>query len=50
MWMRWNDVSQQVTERMYTDRNDPEKLREMLDGLERLRQEAVSASQQLLNS
>jgi hypothetical protein len=50
MWLRWNDASQQVTELMYNDRDNPEKLREMLDDLERLRVEAVTASQELLKS
>lgn len=50
MWLRWNDASQQVTELMFTDRDNPEKVREILDDLERLRVEAVTASQQLLKS
>ena len=50
MWLRWNDASQQITERMYDERHDPDKLREMLDDLERLREEAISASRQLLSS
>jgi hypothetical protein len=49
MWLRWNDASQQVTQLMFRERDNPEKLREMLDDLDRLRLAAVSASQELLN-
>lgn len=49
MWLRWNEASQQITELMYRERQSPEKLREMLDDLDRLRLEAVSASRQLLD-
>lgn len=49
MWLRWNEASQQATELMYREREHPEKVRELLDDLDRLRQEAVSASRQLLD-
>jgi hypothetical protein len=50
LWLRWNDASQQVTQLMFHERDDPEKLREILDDLDRLRLAAVSASQELLDS
>lgn len=50
MWLRWNEASQQVTERMFNQRDNPDKLQELLDDLDRLRREAVTASQQLLDS
>ncbi|HVA48604.1 MAG TPA: hypothetical protein VNH11_19720 [Pirellulales bacterium] len=50
MWLRWNEASQQVTELMFRERENPEKLREMLDDLDRQRLEAVTASRQLLDS
>ncbi|HVX13071.1 MAG TPA: hypothetical protein VHC22_17945 [Pirellulales bacterium] len=50
MWLRWNDASQQMTERLFEHREDPQRLQEMLDDLDRLRLEAVSASRQLLGS
>lgn len=50
LWLRWHDASQQITELMYQERESPEKIREMLDDLDSLRQEAVSASRQLLDA
>jgi hypothetical protein len=48
MWLVWNESSQQITERLFAERENPEKLQERLDHLDRLRLEAVSASQQHL--
>jgi hypothetical protein len=50
MWLKWNDASQHATELMFQERDNPDKLREMLDDLDRMRLAAVSASQDLLNS
>ena len=50
MWLRWNDASRHVTERMFKERENPEKLQALLDDLDRLRREAVTASQQLLKA
>lgn len=48
MWLRWHEASQKITERMFAERDNAQKLQEMLDDLDRLRQEAVAASQQIL--
>jgi len=50
MWLRWDEASQQITERMFNERSNPDKLQALLDDLDRLRREAVTASQQLLDS
>ncbi len=50
MWLRWNDASQRLTEHLFDRRDDPQKMQEMLDDLDRLRLEAVSASRQILGS
>jgi hypothetical protein len=50
LWLRWNEASQQVTDRIFNNRDNPAKLQELLDDVDRIRQEAVSASQQLLDS
>ncbi|HWB11257.1 MAG TPA: hypothetical protein VG826_18655 [Pirellulales bacterium] len=50
MWLKWNDASQHVTELMFQERDNPDKLREILDDLDRMRLAAVSASQELLSS
>lgn len=49
MWLRWNDASQRLTERMFAARGDTENLRQMVDEVDRLRQEAVVASRQILS-
>lgn len=50
MWLKWNDASQQVTQHMFQERDNPDKVRQILDDLDRMRLAAVSASQELLNS
>jgi hypothetical protein len=50
LWLKWNDASQHLTELMFRERDNPDKLREMLDDLDRQRLAAVSASRELLNS
>ena len=47
-WLQWNEAYQQVTEQMFRHREQPEKLHDLLDDLDRLRVEAVSATRQLL--
>lgn len=49
-WLRWNEAYQQVTEQMFRQRENPEKLHDLLDDLDRLRSEVVSDTQQLLDS
>lgn len=49
-WLRWNEAYQQVTEQMFRQRENREKLHDLLDDLDRLRLEVASASRQLLDS
>lgn len=48
LWLRWNAASQSLTQRMFTERENPEKIQVMLDDVDRLRLEAVAASERLL--
>jgi hypothetical protein len=48
LWLRWNEESQQLTARMFAERDNSDKLQQMLDDVDRLRMEAVAASQEIL--
>jgi hypothetical protein len=49
LWLRWNDAHQRMTGLLYESRQDQRTVEELLDQLDRLRQEAVQLSQELLD-
>lgn len=48
LWLRWNEEQQRLTETLFEQREQPEKLEALLDRVDELRREAVANSQQLL--
>ena len=49
VWLRWNTENQKLTESLYRERQRPEKVEELLDGLEALRDEAIAMSEEVLS-
>jgi hypothetical protein len=48
LWLRWNDVYQQVTADLFDARKDQTQLTEFMDQMDRLRVEAIEVSRKLL--
>jgi hypothetical protein len=49
LWLRWNHAYEHVTVSMFESKSDPKQLEELMDQMERLRQEAIELSQKLLD-
>ena len=50
LWLRWNEAYEHLTERMFVERGDPQRIEALLDEADRLRIQAAEWSRELLGS
>jgi hypothetical protein len=48
LWLSWNSTYEKVTQRMYQDNKNPEKLQALMDEMDQLRRRAVVLSEELI--
>jgi hypothetical protein len=48
LWLRWNDAYEKVCEVLFQSRGDPQKLEQLMDRKDQIRQQAVELSRKLL--
>lgn len=48
LWLSWNKTYEKVTERMYREHSNQEKLQDMMDEMDQLRWRAVNLAEQLV--
>ncbi len=48
LWLRWNEVYEQVTKAMFDQRRDLAQLQQTMDLADELRRQAVAMTQELL--
>ena len=50
VWLQWNELHERLCAQLYRAGRDPHSLEEKLDTVDRLRQQAVRLTQELLQS